>query len=140
MLGFVGKVLIVTGLCFQAYLLFDSATISNDFDQKLQAALTVCDCIPKDIAIHIMAYARFVVIGLLASSILMLISSVGIFKIFIILGLSTILYIQHQPFNKVPCFCQNIDFWTKIAFIGGMMCLLASECPSGKCGPCLPKK
>lgn len=134
MLSFLGKVLIIAGICFQAHLLFNSETVSKDFDLKLTAALTACDCIPAHISVHILQYARFVVVGLMASSILMLVFKCWLLKVFVILGLSVILYIQHQPLNKIPC-CGDIDLWRRVAFIGGLIYLMGAECSSGSCTP-----
>lgn len=134
MLSCLGKILIVVSLCFQAYLLFESETVSKHFNDKLTTALTACDCIPAHIAGHILQYARYVVVGLLASSALMLVVKCWCIKVFVILGLSVLLYIEHAPFNKVPC-CGDIDLWRKIAFIGGMIYLMGADCSAGSCCP-----
>jgi hypothetical protein len=68
----------------------------------------------------------------LGSSALMLIFRWCIIKVFVLLGLLTILYIEHQPFTKIPCIgCQGI--WQKIAVIGAIIYLMGSDCGKGKC-------
>lgn len=127
MLGCVGKLLIVVSIVFQAYLLFSDAETANQFNTKLSAALTACICIPPNVAAFIQQHARLAVVCLLSSSALMLVFRWCIVKVFVLLGLLTILYIEHQPFTKVPCVgCQA--FWQKVAVIGGIIYLMGRDC------------
>jgi hypothetical protein len=93
MLGCIGKLLIVTSIVFQAYVLFSDQETITQFNDKLKAALTVCNCIPPNIAAMIQEHARLAVVGLLASSVLMLVLKCWIVKTFVLLGLLAILYI-----------------------------------------------
>jgi hypothetical protein len=77
-------------------------------------------------------YGRFVVVGLLASSVLMILSRCWCLKIFVLLGLSTLLYIEHQPFTKIPCIgCSRL--WEKVAVIGAIIYLMGADCSAGSC-------
>ena len=93
MLGCLGNLIIVFSLVFQAYILFENQTIAQQFNQRLTAALQACKCVPDHIAAHILEHARLVVVGLLASSALIVISRCWFFKLLPLLALSTLLYI-----------------------------------------------
>lgn len=132
MISFLGKVLIVAALCFQAWLLHSNTVISTEFHAKLTIALKSCDCIPADISTHILAHGKHILMGLLGSSVLMLVSRCWVFKIFVILGLAAQLYLEHMPFKNFP-HINNLQFWTQVALIGGIIFLMGRECASGAC-------
>ena len=127
-----GKLLITLSLLFQAYLLFENSTLATAFNTKLQAALEACNCIPAHIAAHILQHGRLLVVGLLASSVLMVLFRCWFFKLLPLLALSALLYIEHQPFTKVPCIgCTRL--WEKVAVIGAVIYLMGSDCAATSC-------
>jgi hypothetical protein len=131
MLSFLGKLLIVVSLVFQAYILFENQTVAKEFNAKLLAALETCKCIPDHIAGHILEHGRLVVAVLLASSALMILSRCWFFKLWPLVGLSVLLYIEHQPFTKIPCIgCSRL--WEKVAIIGAIIYLMGVDC-AAKC-------
>ena len=117
-----GKLLITVSLVFQAYLLFENQTVATAFNTKLQAALEACDCIPADIA-----------------SVLMILSRCWCIKLLPLIALSALLYIEHQPFTKIPCIgCTRL--WEKVAVIGAIIYLMGSDCGASSCTkPCATK-
>jgi len=86
-----------------------------------------CKCIPDHIAAHVIQYARFAVVGMFASSALMLVIRCWCMKLFVIMGLSALLLIEHQPFSKVPC-VGCVGFWEKVSMIGAMVYLMGVDC------------
>ena len=50
MLGCIGKVLIIVSIVFQAYVLYSNQETAQQFNVKLNEALTACNCIPPHIA------------------------------------------------------------------------------------------
>jgi hypothetical protein len=61
-------------------------------------------------------------------------------KIFVLLGLSVLLYIEHQPFTKIPC-VGCFKLWEKVAVIGAIVYLMGSDCAAGSCNkPCAASK
>ena len=134
-----GKILIALSLVFQAYLLFENQTVATAFNTKLQDALEACKCIPPEIASHILQHGRLVVVGLLGSSVLMVLFRCWFFKLLPLLALSALLYIEHQPFTKVPCIgCTRL--WEKVAVIGAVIYLMGADCGAGSCkNPCASK-
>ena len=134
-----GKLLITVSLVFQAYLLFENQTVATAFNTKLQAALEACDCIPADIAGHILQHGRLVIVGLLGSSVLMILSRCWCIKLLPLIALSALLYIEHQPFTKIPCIgCTRL--WEKVAVIGAIIYLMGSDCGASSCTkPCATK-
>lgn len=93
MLSWLAKLLIALSLIFQAYVLFENQSVAKDFNAKLVAALETCNTIPDHIAGHILEHARLAVVGLLASSGLMILSRCWFFKVLPLIGLSVLLYI-----------------------------------------------
>ena len=125
-LGVLGKFLIAVSLCFQAYILFEDNNTITLFNKQLQVVIAHCDCITHDIAILLQQYLRYVIIGLLASSALMVISRSIIFKFFVLLGLVSLLLIKHHPIKYIPRL-DNIQFWESIAIIGGIIYLMGAD-------------
>lgn len=79
-----------------------------------------------------MEYGRFVVVGLLGSSALMILIRCWCIKFFVLIGLSALLYIEHQPFTKIPCIgCTRL--WEKVAVIGAIIYLMGADCAAGSC-------
>ena len=140
MLTQLGKLLIVVSLVFQAWVLFENQTVAKEFKPKLLAALEACNCIPDHIAGHILEHGRLIIAGLLASSALMIVMRCWSLKLLPILGLSALLWIEHQPFNKIPCIgC--VRLWEKVAIIGAIIYLMGADCSAGSCSkPCADKK
>jgi hypothetical protein len=94
--------------------------------------MAVCDCIPDNIVSYILLYGRFLVVGLLGISVSMLVCSFWGVKLLVIMGLLVNLYIEHQPFNKLPCIgCAN--FWTKVSTIGALIYLMGADCNKQSC-------
>lgn len=93
MLSYLGKVLIVVSLCFQAYILLERKSIAEDFNSKLLVALEGCSHIPDHYAGYILFYARFVVVGLLGSAVFILVSKCSCFKLFPLLALIGLIYL-----------------------------------------------
>jgi hypothetical protein len=134
-----GKIVITLSLVFQAYLLFENQTVASAFNTKLQDALEACKCIPPQIAQHILQHGRLIIVGLLGSSILMVLLKCWVYKLLPIIALSTLLYIEHQPFTKIPCIgCTRL--WEKVAVIGAIIYLMGADCGAGSCNkPCAAK-
>lgn len=132
MLSWLGKLIIAVSLIFQAYVLFENQTVAKEFNAKLLAALETCNCIPDHIAGHILEHGRLVIVGLLASSGLMILFRCWFFKLLPLLALSVLLYIEHQPFTKIPCIgCTRL--WERVAVIGALVYLMGSDCGAGSC-------
>lgn len=136
MLGWLGKLIIVVSLVFQAYVLFENQTVAKEFNAKLLAALEACKCIPDHIAGHILEHGRLAVVSLLGSSVLMVLMRCWFFKVLPLLGLSVLFYIEHQPFNKIPCIgC--VRLWENLAVIGAIIYLMGADCAAKSCNkPC----
>jgi hypothetical protein len=100
---FIGKFIIGLTLCFQAYILFSDATVAAAFNSNTSKMLSSCDCIPANIAVLVKEHLRLVVVGLLASSVLMILTNFCIFKCFVLLGLLTVFTVEHHTLRKLPC-------------------------------------
>lgn len=125
-LGILGKFLMAVSLCFQAYVLFQDNNTITLFNKQLQVVIANCECITPDIAILLQQYLRFVIVGLLGISALMVVSRSIIFKMFVLLGLVSLLLIKHYPINYLPRL-DNIQFWESIAIIGGIIYLMGAD-------------
>ena len=126
MLGVLGKFLMAVSLCFQAYILFEDNNTITLFNKQLQVVIGNCDCITPDIAILLQQYLRYVIVGLLSMSALMVVSRSIIFKFFLLLGLVSLLFIKHYPIKHLPRL-DNIQFWEAIAIIGGIIYLMGAD-------------
>jgi len=132
MLSCVGKILIVASIVFQAYVLFSDAETIASFDTKLKTLWTDCNCVPPHVKELIQEHARLAIVGLLGSSALMLVFKWCFVKLLVLIGLISLLYIEHQPFTKIPCIgCQG--FWQKLAVIGAIIYIMGNDCCAKKC-------
>jgi hypothetical protein len=62
----------------------------------------------------------------------MLVSRCWFFKLLVLLGLGLQLYIEHQPFTKVPCIgC--VRLWEKVAILGAIIYLMGADCAAKSC-------
>lgn len=125
MLSFIGKVLIITALCFQAWLLHSNTAIATEFTTKLTAALVSCKTLPSNISSQLLTHGKHIMMALLGSSVLMLISKCWLFKVFVLLGLVAQFYLKHMPLKGFPTL-ENIDLWTQVALIGGIIYLMGA--------------
>ena len=124
-----GKLLIITSLFFHAFLLFQDRSTQSAFNTNLSQALKACDCIPKDIQAHLRQHLHLVVAGLLASSALLLFTKCWCFKLPVLVGLLTNLWVNHHSvFNKVPNLklLDNSEFWHAVGVIGAVLYLAGS--------------
>ena len=82
-------------------------------------------------------YLRFVVVGLLASSIFMLVFRCWGIKFLTLCGLLTLLWVEHHGvFCKVPTLAllDNAPFFHSLGVIGAILFLAADECKGCKKG------
>ena len=122
----IGKILLVVGLCLQAYLLLlDKSTIAS-FQNDLASTLKRHQFIPNDIATFLTAYLHIIIASLLFTSILLLISKSNLSKILIIIGLCGLLFSKYGLIFKIPSFKER-TFWQIIAVIGGVLYLMGIE-------------
>jgi hypothetical protein len=128
---FLGKLLIVASIVFEAYLFYaDKAAIST-FDKQLGQALTSCNCLTPEIQTYVREYLRLVLVGLLASSALTLICRCWSLKLPVFLGLSILLWVEHhEVFRRVPTLAllENTAFWHSLGVIGAIIYLIGAEC------------
>lgn len=123
---FLGKLLIAVSICFQAYQLYEDRATATAFDARLATVLKSCDYIPADIQAHIKQHLRLVVVGLLASSALMVFVRSCLIKFAVFLGLVTLFVLRNWPFTGIPSF-KDQAFWESLAILGGIMYLMGAE-------------
>lgn len=139
-LTFLGKVLIISSILLQAYLLYQNESTGAAFDTQLSQALTACHCLSPEIQQHVKAYLRLVIAGLLASSVLILVCKCWSFKLPTFIGLALLLWVEHRSsFCTVPTLAilENTALWHSLGVIGAIIYLAGAECSSCKtnCGP-----
>lgn len=128
---FLGKLLIIASLLFQAYHLLADRKAITDFDKQLIQSLQTCNCFSQEIKKYIHEYLRLVVGAFLASSVLILLSRCWCFKLSTLLGLIALLWVEHHKvFAKIPTISilENTGFWHSIGVIGVVVYLLSIEC------------
>ncbi len=125
-LAFIGKFLIAVSLCFQAYVLFSDVNAISIFNKQLQTVLTSCDCIPPNIAALLEQHIRYLIVGFLACSALMVISRSSFFKLLVLIGLTSLLIIKHHPIKTIPRL-DNMHFWQSLAIVGGIIYLMGAD-------------
>lgn len=102
---FIGKILIIASIGFQAFLLFQDKLTIASFDRHLSKALThsLSQYLTPDIQTLLKQHLRLVVVGLLASSVLLAVVNKWAIKLPVLLGLVTLLLIEHHDsFRPVP--------------------------------------
>lgn len=120
----VGKLLIMTSLCIQAYLLLNDNSTSKNFDSNAGKMVASCSFLNN---LHLpIQYYRLATIGLFFLSALMIFKKWVILKVFPLIGLLLNLMIVFHPINKVPSFSKT-DFWQHIAVIGGIIYLMGAD-------------
>lgn len=80
------------------------------------------------------------VVGLLGSSVLLLLARFWLFKLPPLLGLGLLLWVEHhEVFRKIPTLAilENTPLWHSLGLIGVVIYLLGAECTS--CGKNEPK-
>ena len=143
LITFFGKSLIVASLIFQAFLLYSDKAAIAGFDRQLAHGLAGCDCVPADIQAHIKEHLRLVVVGLLASSALMLALRCWCLKLLTLLGLGLLLWVEHhESFRRVPSLAllENTALWHSLGLVGVVVYLLGAECGDCKKGEGCGKK
>ena len=138
--SFLGKLLIVASLCFQAFLLYQDKSEGDQFNRNLKSALASCDCLAS-IKPHLEQYLRLVVAGLLFSSTFMIIFKCSTGKLLTLLGLCILFWVEHHAiFRRMPTviLLQNTPFWHSLGVIGAVLYILANEC--GACKKPAPKE
>jgi len=123
---FLGKLLIAVGICFQAYTLYEDKTAALAFDTRLATHFKSCNWFPAETTALILQNLRLVVVGLLASSALMVLFKTAFFKFTVFLGLALTFYIRHWPITAIPSF-KDHAFWEQLAIIGGIIYLMGAE-------------
>lgn len=132
LLGFLGKLLIVSSLLFQAFLLYHDKSEGDQFQKNLKDAIAGCQhC--QQLRPYLEQYLRLAVVGLLATSAFMIVMKCSLFKLTTLAGLLTLLWVEH---HSVFCTVPTIDllkrtcFWHALGVIGSILYLLAAECTS----------
>jgi hypothetical protein len=132
LLGFLGKFLIVSALLFQAFLLYQDKSESDQFQKNLKNAIASCQhC--QQLRPYLEQYLRLAVVGLLATSAFMIVMKCSLFKITTLAGLFTLLWVEH---HSVFCTIPTIDIlnrsclWHSLGVIGAVLYLWAAECTS----------
>lgn len=124
-----GKALVITSIIFQAFLLYQDKKEGDQFNKNLTSALSGCDSL-KVVKPYLEQYLRLAVVGLLATSALMLVVRYWYIKAFVILGLSALLWVEHyKVFEKVPTveLLDNSPFWHSLGVIGALIYLMGAE-------------
>ena len=124
-----GKILIVAAIAFQAYLLFEDKSEGDVFDKNLKAAIAECACL-SSIKAHLQQHLRLVVTGLLASSIIVIVTRCWAFKIPALLGLLILLWVEHHTvFTQIPTLdiLKNVALWHSLQVIGAIIYLMGTE-------------
>jgi hypothetical protein len=121
----IGKLIIAITLCFQAYVLLTDSAVISAFSKETVGMLTTCNCIPPNIGDLIKQYLRFVVIGLLFSSGLMVIFKTCIFKILVLLGLILTFIVENHGLRAIPKI-GNSEIWQQVAIIGSIIYIMGA--------------
>lgn len=132
-----GKTLIVAAILFQAWLLYQDKKEGDEFNKNLSEAIAGCSCC-ESIRPHLEKYLRLVVVGLLATSALMIICKCWSIKLLTLFGLITLLWVEHHTvFKKVPTLAllDNSPFWHSMGVIGAIIYLMGAECSSCRKAP-----
>ena len=140
---FVGKLLIVASIVFQAYLLYQDKKEGDEFNRNLKNAMVNCQCL-QSIRHLLEQHLRLAVAGLLASSVFLLVLKKWFFKLLPLTGLFLLLFVEHHGvFHQVPTLAllDNACFWHSLGVIGAILYLMADECKGckGKKGKEAPK-
>lgn len=141
-MGFVtvlGKLLIIASIAFQAYLFFADRQAISTFDKDLSKAMSACNCLTPEIQALVKQHLRLVVVGLLGSSILMLVSRCWLLKLPTLLGLGLLLWVEHhQVFRAIPTLAllENTGLWHSLGLLGVVVYLLGAECTACKSEKC----
>lgn len=131
---FFGKTLIVAAIIFQAWLLYQDKREGDEFHKNLTDAIANCSCL-NSVRPYLEQYLRLAVVGLLASSVLLIITRCWVFKLFPLLGLSVLLWIEHHAvFRTVPTIAllDNSPLWHSLGVIGAIIYLMGAECGTCK--------
>jgi hypothetical protein len=134
-----GKLLIVASIVFQAYLFFADKQTTAAFDRQLVQALSACNCLSPEIQALVKQHLRLVVAGLLASSVLFLVSRCWLLKLPALLGLGLLLWVEHhEVFRSVPTWAivENTGLWHSLGLLGIVIYLIGAECTSCDKGKC----
>lgn len=137
-MGFVtvlGKFLIIASIAFQAYLFFADRQAISTFDKDLSKTLAAYNFITPEIQALVKQHLRLVVVGLLGSSILILVSRSWLLKLPTLLGLGLLLLVEHhQVFRTIPTLAllENTGLWHSLGLLGVIIYLLGAECSAGK--------
>jgi hypothetical protein len=134
---YLGKFLIVASILFQAFLLYQDKKEGDQFNKNLSHAISSCPSL-QALKPHLQQHLRLVVVGLLGTSALMLLLRASFVKVFTLLGLIVLLWVEHHAvFCKVPSLelLNNAPFWHSLGVVGAIIYLAAAECTGGKKAP-----
>lgn len=134
-----GKLLIIASIAFQAYLFFTDRQAISTFDKDLTKAMSACNCFTPEIQALVKQHLRLVIVGLLGSSILMVISRCWLLKLPTLLGLGLLLWVEHhQVFRTIPTLAllENTGLWHSLGLLGVVIYLLGAECTACKTKKC----
>lgn len=132
-----GKTLIVTAILFQAWLLYQDKQEGDEFNKNLSQAIAGCSFC-ESIRPHLEKYLRLVVVGLLASSALMIFCKCWTMKLLTLFGLCTLLWVEHHTVFKTLStltVLKHTAFWHSLGVIGAVIYLMGAECTSCKKAP-----
>lgn len=107
---FLGKLLVVVGICFEAYTLYVDKSSATSFDARLTPILKALDFIPVDIQGYIREHLRIAIVAFLGSSPLIVFFRSILTKFPSLIGLVTLLLNRYYPLNAIPSFKEQ-KFW-----------------------------
>ena len=128
---FVGRLLIVVGLCLQAYLLLADQPTITGFKKELATTIGHHKFIPPQLAAILKDYLHIAVASLLFSSVLMVVSKSVFSKLMVLMGLMLLMLARYDPVHRVPGFKER-SFWQLAAMMGGVIYLMGIERTSRK--------
>lgn len=126
MLNFLGKLLIATSLCLQAFVLYSDASTATAFNSQANDMIKSWSHLPYQTLLPFLPHLRYLTCGLLTLSALMVFTRITLIKFLVLVGLIINLFVVYNPLKKLPGFNHN-DFWQDIAIIGGVIYLMGAD-------------
>lgn len=125
---FIGKLLIATGLCFQAYLLLTNQVRALEFDGGVSRVLASYDYLSPDSSQLLRNHFRLIIVALLSSSGLMIFTRNLLIKFLVLLGYLLLSYCYNHPLTQLPPISE-MGFYENLAIIGGLTYLMGADWP-----------
>ena len=119
----VGKVLIVVGLCLQAYLLLTDKPTIQTFQKELASTISHLKFITPEMSSFLHRYLHAVIAACFFSSIMILVSRSTLSKLIVLVGFLLLLVGKYDIFHKIPAYKER-SFWQLLALIGGVIYLM----------------